>query len=76
MSNTFARRLATSALAGVALGLLSGPSLAQSANEAGLLDRAHKGDITKHGGARRLDGDIAEAFAAAIEAARRRTSSC
>lgn len=42
-----------------------GPVFAQDAS---LLDRAHKGDITVNAGARRLTGDITEAFKAAIKA--------
>ncbi len=42
-------------------------ALAQSAAETALLDRGHKGEIAVHGGARRLTGDITEAFAAEIK---------
>ena len=38
------------------------------AQDASLMDRAHKGDVTVHGGARRLTGDITEAFKAEIKA--------
>jgi alkaline phosphatase len=41
---------------------------AASAQDASLLDRAHKGDITVNAGARRLTGDITEAYKAAIKA--------
>ncbi|MFO1142024.1 MAG: alkaline phosphatase [Amaricoccus sp.] len=68
MSTPLARSTSAVALAALAVGLLSSPTFAQSAGEAELLDRAHKGDITRHGGARRLDGDITEAFAAEIKA--------
>lgn len=65
MSAKLARLFATSAL--IAAGAMS-VAVAQSADEAALMDRAHKGDITTNGGARRLPGDITEAFKAEIKA--------
>lgn len=58
-----ARLLATTALAAS----LTAPAFAQEATEAALMDRAAKGDITAHAGARRLSGDITEAFKAEIK---------
>lgn len=62
MSIQLSRILATTAL--VAAGCAS----IAMADEAALLDRAHKGDITSNGGARRLSGDVTEDFRAQIKA--------
>ena len=64
MTRTFATLCASTAMFAAGLG---GAALAQSAAESALLDRAHKGEIAAHGGARRLSGDITEAFAAQIK---------
>jgi alkaline phosphatase len=52
----------------MAVAAVSSPLAAQSAGAPGLFERAHKGDVTLHGGARRLDGDVTEAFRAEIKA--------
>ena len=62
MTRNFTALMASTVLAAG----LGGAAFAQSTEEA-LLDRTHKGEIAAHGGARRLPGDITEAFAAEIK---------
>lgn len=60
------RLLATTALIACA----ASGAFAQSATDAALMDRAAKGDITQHGGARRLGGDITAAVTAELKSGR------
>ncbi|MBA4490620.1 alkaline phosphatase [Paracoccus sp. S1E-3] len=64
MTRTFATLCASTAILAAGLG---GAAFAQSVDEGALLDRTHKGEIAVNGGARRLSGDITEAFTAAIK---------
>ncbi|MFT3973111.1 MAG: alkaline phosphatase [Amaricoccus sp.] len=60
-------RLRTTCLAALPLFCVgAGAALAQ-ADDSALLDRTHKGDISVQGGARRLSGDITEAFRAELK---------
>lgn len=68
MIKTFATLCASTAL----LAGLNAAAFAQSAAESALLDRAHKGEIATHGGARRLSGNITEDVAAQIKGGRAR----
>lgn len=60
------RLLATTALIACAASSL----FAQPASDAALMERAAKGDITQHGGARRLSSDITDAVTAELKAGR------
>ena len=66
MSCTLSRLLSASLLAVPILGVAAGFGYAQSGDAPGILDRAHKGDLSANGGARRLSGDITEAFRAEV----------
>ncbi|MFD1880587.1 alkaline phosphatase [Paracoccus pacificus] len=65
MTHKLSSLLATSAIFAVAIG---GGAFAQTADDAALLDRALKGNVVENGGARRLSGDITEAFLKEIKA--------
>ena len=58
----------------LATGLLAGPLAAQqtppataNAASADLFDRGHRGDVSQHGGARRLNGDMTEPLASVMK---------
>lgn len=62
LSRLLLKSLVSSSILCTGLGMAS----AQSASDA-LFERAHKGDVTVNGGARRLTGDITEAFRGEIK---------
>lgn len=66
MPRTLSRLLSAGLITVPMLWGATDPARAQSA-EAGLLDRGLKGDATVNGGARRLAGDITDAFRAEIK---------
>ncbi|ARJ69243.1 alkaline phosphatase [Paracoccus contaminans] len=66
MPFSHARLLATTAL----IACCSAGAFAQDSSAAALMDRAAKGDITVHGGARRLSGDITAAVATELKSGR------